>query len=157
MTESFENIALAFEGKSNQALRKMKRLFGWMKIPFLTSIPAKVVQEMVRSIGPVRRVVKGTMFEHFCGGETIEECESLLEAFQKKGIQCVLDYAMENAKEMRSYEANRDEVIRMIDDDLGAEKGISFAVLKLSSLGEVSLMEKHQEGKNFKPFGKGLS
>src|SRR5260221_2160728 len=98
MSESlldFEDTATAFADKSDTDLEKKYRIFKMLNSPFLNALGASVTR-FALSIGlPVDGLIKATIFEQFCGGETITECESTVTALGKAHIGAILDYSVE--------------------------------------------------------------
>jgi len=82
----FQDTATAFADKSNSELREKYRLFKLLNSPFLNSVGTRAAK-FALSLGlPVEGLIKSTIFEHFCGGETIEECDPAIERLGRAGI-----------------------------------------------------------------------
>ena len=74
----FQDTATAFADKSDSQLREKYRLFKLLNSPFLNSVGTRMTK-FALSLGlPVEGLIKSTIFEQFCGGETIEECEPIV-------------------------------------------------------------------------------
>jgi proline dehydrogenase len=71
---SFENTEIAFRHSSNSDLRRAYWLFRLININFLVKIGPPVTNFAIKIGLPVKGLIKATIFKHFCGGETIEEC-----------------------------------------------------------------------------------
>ena len=70
----FKNTEIAFITKSNTDLKKAWFLYKVMASPFITKV-SKVMTSFAMSIRfPVNWMVKPTIYNHFVGGETIDEC-----------------------------------------------------------------------------------
>src|SRR5688500_10720931 len=92
---NFQDTATAFADKSDAELKEKYRLFKMMNSPFLTDIGTKAAQ-FALSLGlPVKGLIKNTVFEQFCGGETIEECQPTIEKLGASNIGTILDYSVE--------------------------------------------------------------
>ena len=71
----FQDTATAFADKSDAELKEKYRLFRMLNSPFLNALGTRLAK-FALSLGlPVEGLIKATIFEQFCGGETIEECE----------------------------------------------------------------------------------
>ncbi len=94
---------------------------------------------------PVKFIIKPTIFNHFCGGETIEESERAIRELAKYNIGTILDYSVEGEGVDRSFDETRDEILRTVERALG-NKHIPFSVFKVTGLMRTDLLEKVQAG-----------
>ena len=46
---------------------------------------------------PVKPIIKKTIFGQFCGGESIEDCQSTAQKLYQSGVGSILDYSVEGA------------------------------------------------------------
>ncbi|MCU0355818.1 MAG: proline dehydrogenase family protein, partial [Cytophagales bacterium] len=92
----------------------------------------------------VKSVVKNTVFAHFCGGETIADCEPTIQKLWQYRIGTILDYSVEGAKNDDGFEATTAEIIRTIDKAAG-NPAIPFSVFKVTGLASTALLEKVQK------------
>jgi proline dehydrogenase len=142
---NFQDTATAFADKSNSELREKLRLFKLMNSPFLTEIGTKMTN-FALSLGlPVKGLIKHTIFEQFCGGETIDECSKTIEKLGESHIGTILDYSVEGKSEEEDFELTKDEIIRTIkraNDD----ENIPFAVFKVSGIAPLGTLEKVSAG-----------
>ncbi len=68
-------MATAFADKSDKELKEKYRLLKMINSPVLNAIGTRAAK-FALSLGlPVEGMIKSTIFDQFCGGETIEECE----------------------------------------------------------------------------------
>src|SRR5690242_7595272 len=98
MTEfalDFQDTATAFADKSDRELKEKHRLFGMLNSPMLNAIGTRMTK-FALSLGlPVHGLIKSTIFEQFCGGETIAECDRAINELARAHIGTILDYAVE--------------------------------------------------------------
>ena len=73
MLPEFENTQIAFEYRSDKELRHARFLFSSMGSPALTKIGMKLTSLAINLKLPVQGIIKHTLFDHFCGGETMAE------------------------------------------------------------------------------------
>ncbi|MEZ5174496.1 MAG: proline dehydrogenase family protein, partial [Bacteroidia bacterium] len=96
--------------------------------------------------GPFKFTIKETIYEHFCGGETIRECESTIEKLGKYHVYTILDYSVEGKESEEDFERTANEIMatqeRAALDDL-----VPFNVFKLTGLARFALLEKVSAGK----------
>src|SRR5687767_7173248 len=118
MTEfqlDFQDTATAFADKTNPELKEKYRLFRMLNSPFLNSVGTRAAT-FALSIGlPVRGLIKSTIFEQFCGGETIEECDPVIKKLGAAKIGTILDYSVEGKSTERDFDNTKNEIIKTID------------------------------------------
>jgi proline dehydrogenase len=141
----FHDTAVAFSGRSNAELRQKHWLFKMMNSPFLVNF-GTASTEFALAIGlPVQGMIKQTIFKQFCGGETIEECESAIGELARGNIGTILDYSVEGKSEEEVFEQTKDEIIRTIKRANG-DKKLPFAVFKVTGLAPLGTLEKVSSG-----------
>ena len=76
----FKNTEVAFANKSNKELNKTSMLFTLMSNSFLTKMLSSVGLIAVKFNLPFARyAVKQTIYEQFCGGETLLDCQTAID------------------------------------------------------------------------------
>lgn len=125
----------------------MQFLFSSMSREFLTKIGTFFVKTALNLKLPVKPVIKNLLFRQFCGGETLEECQSTISFLSGYKINTILDYAVEGESNDSAYEETVSKVLETIKLD-SSSPDISFSVFKLSGLAPFSLLEKVQKGEN---------
>jgi proline dehydrogenase len=140
----FGDTSIAFAGKSTNELRKMNFLFTLMGVPELTKIGIFLFKTSLRLNFPIKKIIKKTLFKQFCGGETLSECETVIEKLHLSGIQSIPDYSVEGESEEQNFARNT-EMIRNTILMAAKQSAIGFAVFKVTSLGSASLLEKIQK------------
>jgi proline dehydrogenase len=144
-TLSFEDTAIAFSSKSDARLRKMYWLFSSMNQAALVKTGTALLQMAFRWHLPfVKNIVRHTIFEHFCGGETIEDCEPVIQDLYQSGIGTILDYSVEGAKNNAGFEATMQEIIATLEKAAN-NPAIPFSVFKVSGIADVALLAKVQQ------------
>ena len=137
----FQDTATAFADKSNSELKEKYRLFKMMNSPFLNAIGTRTARFALAIGLPVESIIKNTVFEQFCGGETIEECEAAINKLGESHIGTILDYSVEGKSEEADFERTKEETIRTIrraKDD----PNIPFAVFKVTGIAPLGTLEK---------------
>ena len=131
---SFEDTAIAFSAKSDAELRKMYWLFASMSNGFLVKTGTAALRLAFQIRFPlVKSIVKGTVFSHFCGGETIAECEKTIRSLWRFRIGTILDYSVEGAETEDGFEATTREIIATIGKAAG-NAAIPFSVFKITGV-----------------------
>lgn len=141
----FQDTATAFADKTTSELKEKYRLFKMMNSPSLVSLGTKMTNFALTLGLPVRGLIKHTVFEHFCGGETIEECQLTIEKLGRSHIGTILDYSVEGKSEEEDFELTKDEVIGTIRR-ANEDPNIPFAVFKVSGIAPYGTLEKVSAG-----------
>ncbi len=141
---SFEDTETAFANRSDFDLKKMNLLFWTMNKPTLVDSGTPLLKLAFKIRMPfVQPVVKNTLFEHFCGGETIEDSERTVIQLTQAGIGTILDYSVEGKKSTEGFETTKNEIIRTIIRAKG-DSNIPFCVFKVTGIGHSKILEKVQ-------------
>ncbi len=141
----FQDTAIAFADKTTSALKEKHRLFKMMNSPMLVSFGTGLTNFALACGLPVKGLIKHTIFEQFCGGETIEECQKTIEKLGASHIGTILDYSVEGKSEEEDFEHTKDEIIKTIkraNDD----ENIPFAVFKVTGIAPLGTLEKVSSG-----------
>jgi len=137
----FQDTATAFADKSNSQLKEKYRLFKMLNSPLLNAIGTSAAR-FALSIGlPVEGLIKATIFEQFCGGETIEECDPTIDELGDSHIGTILDYSVEGKSTEDDFDRTKEEIIRTIKrakDD----PNIPFAVFKVTGIAPLGTLER---------------
>ena len=145
-TVSFDDTSIAFASRSNAELLKMYWLFALMNNNFLVKNGTPLLAAGIKIGLPVKFLVKPTIFSHFCGGETIQECESTIQQLGKYGVGTILDYSVEGEKNEATFDATANEIIATIDK-AATTPAIPFSVFKVTGVAHSDLLQKAQDKK----------
>jgi len=143
---SFENTEVAFQSKTTSQLNKSYWLFKLVSNNTLVKISPILLKIAFFLRLPIKELVKRTIFEQFCGGESIETCGQRIKDLAKYQIGTILDYSVEGKSNEEDFNRVTQETIRTI---LKAkdENNIPFAVFKTSGLARIELLEKLSNSK----------
>ena len=136
----FNNTKLAFTNKSNFELRKAYFLFSVLDYPILTKIGNTFLLLVLKLKLPFKTIIKKTIFNHFCGGETINDCKSTFKSLKKYNISAMPEYSVEAESSLEGFENYKNDCINIIDF-LGHEK-LPFIAIKCTGLMDINLLEK---------------
>lgn len=138
---NFQDTKTAFADKTDSELREKYRIFKLMNSPILNEIGTKSAQ-IALSLGlPVEWLIKSTIFEQFCGGENIEECQPTIEKLGASKIGTILDYSVEGKSDEADFERTKDETILNLKRAKNDDK-IPFAVFKVTGIAPLGTLEK---------------
>src|SRR6201995_3581745 len=138
---SFENTEIAFRHSSNSDLKRAYWLFRVINVNFLVKIGPPITNFAVKIGLPIKGLIKATIFKHFCGGETIRECENTIQSLSKGGVGTILDYSIEGEDDEEVFDDTRDEIIRTIKR-AAKDKSIPITVFKITGVARFALLEK---------------
>ena len=141
----FENTERAFALKSDSELERAYFLFKMISKEPLVRIGTAVTKFALNVSLPVEGLIRSTVFDHFCGGVSEEDCLPVIDAMYKAGVSSVLDYSVEGKEERTQFDACRDKVLKLID--FANEKdAMPIVVFKPSGVGRFGLWEKINSG-----------
>lgn len=140
---SFDDTSVAFSYKSDAALKKANFIFSLVNNPLISKLATGSVKVALGIGLPVKGLIKTTAFDHFCGGETIEEAEHTIQNLAKYGVGTILDYSVEGEKTESGFDKTTAEIILTIEK-AHKSKSIPFSVFKVTGVGAFSLLEKIQ-------------
>jgi proline dehydrogenase len=141
MDKIFNNTEKAFSLKSNSELNRAHFLFQMIGKPALVKIGTYLTNFALKFHLPVEGIIRKTVFDHFCGGVSEQDCLQVVAKMYTKGVSSVLDYSVEGKEEEAQFDACLKMTLKTID--LAKEnKAIPFAVFKPTGLGRIDLYEK---------------
>jgi proline dehydrogenase len=141
----FNNTELAFTNKSNFELKKAFFLFSVLDFPLLTKIGNSFLILVLKLKLPFKGIIKKTIFNHFCGGETIEECDNAFNSLKKYNISAMPEYSVEAESSFEGFENYKNDSVDLINY-LG-DLSLPFIAIKCTGLMDISSLEKISSGK----------
>lgn len=140
---SFEDTEVAFQYKGDAAMRKANFIFSLVNHPWISAFATGCVKLALTLRLPVEALIKSTVFDHFCGGESIEKTEQVTRSLGQFGVKSILDYSVEGEKTEEGFDLVMEETIRTIEKAQTSEN-IPFSVFKTTGLASTDLLEKVQ-------------
>jgi proline dehydrogenase len=141
MENIFNNTQVAFALKTDTELDRAYFLFKMIDNEPLVRIGTAVTNFALKAHLPVEGLIRATVFDHFCGGTTEEDCLSVVDKMYVNGVSSVLDYSVEGKEEEEQFDAALEMTLKTIE--FAKEKNaIPFAVFKPTGLGRFYLYEK---------------
>lgn len=141
MDKIFNNTEKAFSLKSNSELNRAHFLFQMIGKPALVKIGTSLTNFALKFHLPVEGIIRKTVFDHFCGGVSEQDCLQVVAKMYSKGVSSVLDYSVEGKEEEGQFDACLKMTLKTIDF-AKENKAIPFAVFKPTGLGRIDLYEK---------------
>jgi proline dehydrogenase len=145
MNRIFDNTETAFALKSDSDLEKAYFLFKMIKSEPLVRIGTAVTKFALKSRLPVEGLIRSTVFDHFCGGVSEENCIPTIEKLYSKNVFSILDYSAEGKEEEAQFDKARDITIGIIKNYAKTNPAIPFAVFKPTGFGRFGLYQKITE------------
>lgn len=141
MKIDFSNTEVAFRLKSSTQLQKARLLFQTIARPGVADFLQGSVNLSIKIGLPIKGIIKATVFEHFCGGETIVECTTPIAAMHTQGVSAILDYSVEGKQNEADFDAIRDTVLQTIVFAKN-NPAMPLAVFKPTGVGSMAMYEK---------------
>ncbi|QHS60251.1 proline dehydrogenase family protein [Chitinophaga agri] len=138
---SFENTAIAFESKTDKALKKADFLFTNIGKPWLVKLGAAVTPFALKIGLPIKGIIRNTIFSQFCGGENLQEAAQTASQLGKFHVGVALDYGVEAMEGEENYDHAVPEFVRAIEYAAG-NPNIPFIAIKVTGFARFSLLEK---------------
>ena len=150
-----DNTKNGFSLKSNFELKKAYFLFKIISNKSLTNIGKKALELSLKLRLPILFLVKGTVFEQFCSGESLDESFKTVERLYDKNVKSYLHYSVEGLENEESYDTSLNEVIDSIE--FVAKKNIlDFTVFKPTAIASSKILQKVSENKSLDNNEQGL-
>ncbi|MCP2045529.1 proline dehydrogenase family protein [Pontibacter sp. HSC-36F09] len=146
-TSTFDpnDLKIAFSNKTDKELKLAHFLFKMMGKPTLVKLGGLASVWALKLGLPIKGLVKGTIYSHFCGGETAQEAQRAIRRMANARVHTVLDYAAEAKEDEAGFDHVLDEIMRNIR--LAKVTGeIPYISVKLTGLGSRDIFQKLQEG-----------
>jgi proline dehydrogenase len=144
---SFNNTEIAFSIKSDRELNKAFWLFKVISNSMIVKIGGFMSKLAIRIHFPIDWIVKPTIYSHFCGGVSIEECQPVVMKLSKHNVRSILDYSVEGKEDPDEIQAALDETLRTIDN-AARNEFIPFTVFKPTAFAVSRVLEKKGTGES---------
>lgn len=143
----FDNTETAFALKSDSQLERAYFLFRMIQNEPMVRIGTAVTNFALKAHLPVEGLIRSTVFDHFCGGVTEEDCLPIIKNMHQNGnVHSVLDYSVEGKEEEASFDSALEKILKIIQF-CEEKQSIPFAVFKPTGFGRFALYQKISEGK----------
>lgn len=148
MEKIFNNTASAFALKSDTELDRAYFLFKMIASEPLVRIGTAVTNFALKVHLPVEGLIRATVFDHFCGGTTEEDCLPVVDKMYTKRVSSVLDYSVEAKEDESEFDKALEKTLKTIV--FAKERdAIPFAVFKPTGFGRFDLYVKLGKGEPF--------
>jgi len=142
----FNNTEIAFSLKSDSELERAYFLFKLIQSQPMVRIGTAVTNFAIKAHLPVEGLIRSTVFDHFCGGVTEEDCIPNIEKMYDYGVHSVLDYSVEGKETEEQFDIVKEKTLKNIE--FAKEKGaVPFVAFKPTGVGRFALYQKITEKK----------
>jgi proline dehydrogenase len=142
---NFENTEIAFRDQSNASLRQAYQLFRLMNNKTLVCIGKHLVSFAMAIHFPVKNILRKTIYRHFVGGMSIEDCSVTISRLANRHVFSILDYAQEGEESEAAFNATFREIIRTIEF-AQHNPAVPFSVFKITGIARFDLLAKVSSG-----------
>lgn len=140
----FDNTQVAFSLKSDSELERGFFLFKLIQSQPMVKIGAAVTNFALKVHLPIEGLIRSTVFDHFCGGVTEEDCIPTIEKMHSSGVYSVLDYSVEGKETEEQFDLVKRKTIKSIEF-AKTKSSLPFVVFKPTGVGRFSLYRKITE------------
>jgi proline dehydrogenase len=139
----FDDTSTAFKYKSDKELKKARFIFTVVNNPLVSKLSTSAVRLGMALRLPIRGIVRRTVFEHFCGGETIGETEKTVRHIGGFNVKTILDFSVEGEKTEMGFDNTAEEILHTFDM-AASSTHIPFCVFKVTGMADTALLAKIQ-------------
>jgi len=144
-TMDFNDTKTAFVSKTDKELQKARMLFRVMANPAMVGIGKSLVNMAFSLHIPVDFAIRPTIYAHFVGGRSLDECDPVVRKLGNHKLKSILDYSVEGKHDEASMQSTLAETIRSIQNAAGNPE-IPFAVFKPTAFASAELLENAVPG-----------
>jgi proline dehydrogenase len=141
----FGDTEVAFSYKSDRQLRKANFIFTLVNHPWISAVATGSVKAALALRLPVKGLIKSTVFDHFCGGETISQSLGTVAELSRYGVSTILDYSVEGESTEAVFDDTAAQILLTVEN---ARKNpdIPFCVFKMTGIASAEVLERVQSG-----------
>ena len=110
----FENTEVAFKLKSDSQLERAYFLFKMIANEPLVRIGTAATNFALKAHLPVEGLIRATVFDHFCGGVSEEDCLGVIDKMYEARVSSVLDYSVEGKEIESHFDEAAQKIIKII-------------------------------------------
>jgi proline dehydrogenase len=150
MAINFDNTEEAFKYRTTSELKQVNLLFKLLNHKIIGTVGKAFLKFAVNAGLPVKGLIKATLYKHFVGGETLEDCLPLVEKLEKNNVKAILDYSEEG----KSDEKDIEHAFLALMENVkfaGAHPKIPLTVFKPTAIGAHAIFGKVSAGEKLKP------
>lgn len=140
---AFTDTEVAFSYKTDRELKKANFIFSVVNHPSISAVATSLTKLGLALRLPIKGIIRNTVFEHFCGGETADETVKTIDKLARFKVGAILDYSVEGENDEHSFDKTTQEILRTFEVAKD-HPSIPFCVFKMTGLASLELLEKVQ-------------
>ncbi len=145
-TIDFTDTEIAFSTKSDKELSRMGILFTLMNKSSLVNIGSKLGLAAFKLRLPfVDYIVRNTIFQQFCGGENLLDCQGAIDTLYKYDSLTILDYGAEGKSSEEDFDKVMEETMRAIEF-AASNNSVPVVSTKITGLVDNDILINIQKG-----------
>ncbi|MFC0605726.1 proline dehydrogenase family protein [Winogradskyella pulchriflava] len=144
----FEDTGTAFALKSDSELERAYFLFKMISSQPLVRIGTAATNFALKANLPVEGLIRSTVFDHFCGGVSEDDCLPVIDKLYSKGVSSVLDYSVEGKETENQFDSALEKILKIIRF-CDEKEAMPIVVFKPTGFGRFHLYQKKTEGVDF--------
>ena len=147
----FSDTQIAFASKTDVDLRRMAWLFRMMNNRWLVQLGSFIGLKAVKWNVPLsKKIIEDTIYKQFCGGTTLLECQSVIDALYRIQTATILDYGVEGKSTEDDFNRTMSETLKAIDF-AASNSSVPMVSCKVTGIGRSALLAKVQAGQQLSP------
>ena len=144
----FSNTEIAFLNKSDKELKRAQWLFKMMNNNTLVGIGSNLALFAMKMKLPFSKsIIRNTVFDHFCGGENLLDCQKVIDKLHRFKTLTILDYGAESKSSEEDLNKVMNETIKAIEM-AASNNSVPVVSSKLTGLADNDLLIKLQDDKD---------
>ena len=147
MKRIFEDTSTAFALKTDSELERAYFLFKMIANEPLVRIGTAMTNFALKAHLPVDRLIRATVFDHFCGGVSEADCMPVVDKMWNKGVCSVLDYSVEGKEDEDPLDQCLAKTVEILEF-VKLKDAIPFAVFKPTGYGRMGFFKKNRRRQN---------
>ena len=137
----FNDTETAFSLKSDSDLNRAIFLYEMIDRPLMVKAGTAMTNLALKISLPVEGLIKKTIFNQFCGGESEEDCMPTIKKMYSRNLHSILDYSVEGKVKEEEFDRaieRKINIVRFIAD----KEELPFAVFKPTGIGRFEIWQK---------------
>lgn len=144
---AFDNTRIAFADRTDKDLFRAYLLFRLVGNPCLVKVGKAALTVALTLRLPIKGIIRSTVFNHFCGGENIAECEPTIARLNAFGVNSLLDYSAEGKETLAEFENSTREILAVSSKGT-QDSRVPFSVFKPTAVIPNTLLTKKNAGQD---------
>ena len=137
----FSDTQVAFSTKTDKELKRTAWLFKMMNNSTLVKVGSSLASIAIKFNLPfTKAIIRNTVYEHFCGGRDIFECQPVIDKLYRNDTLTILDFGAESKSNDEDHDRVKDETLRAIEF-AASNDSVPVVSTKLTGMADDALLE----------------